>query len=95
MKESLLSFYGLKKNKKKSYGKNMIKNIKKIFNADRPEDLKQLKSQWDAWGDKNIKECQNCMESIEIRTLTIIHKLLALGTRKNEEGEKIHKEEIA
>lgn len=41
-----------------------------------------------------MKENQNLLDSIRIRSLTVTHQILALSTRKNDEGEKVHKAEI-
>lgn len=66
-----------------------------MFQKSRTEDQKLIKKQWNSVGKERQVECQTLFWSIKIRALTIVHQLMAMCTLKNEEGEKLYKNQIA
>lgn len=92
IRDTLVPIYNKKKTKK--YAKKITQGLKKVMDRGRTEDYKKVKEQFGLWGTKTMKENQNLLDSIRIRTLTITYQVLALSTRKNDEGEKVHKAEI-
>lgn len=94
LKDALLAMYGKKPKSKKPYAGKLKPALKKVFNRERSEDLKKVREQIGLWGDRNMQECQNYFDSIQIRYLTMVHQILATGKLKNEEGVKVLKEDV-
>ena len=92
-KDFMVAFYGKKKNKK--VAQKISKNLKKIFNKNRVEDFKMIKSQLDLIGRRNQLDDHTLYYSIKIRGMCITHQIMALSKKKDEEGNQIYKDEIA